>query len=272
MTNLTTALQTESAAERWRAIENLNHPATQQMDAHTLSALTQALSDTHPFVRWQAGLALAKQSEGRQKLLETLNDASTAGSPKNIPMYSTIVDALGRNPLSPNAGLPLINALHSHDSRLRQSAAEALAKQSSAEAVPHLIDAMKDDDPLVRRAAAYALGQVDDSKARQALIDGLQDKAVIVRRSAAYALGALQAEAAISHLKISLTDKDAATRRNAAWSLGRIGSPETVPDLENLLNDEALDGEVQAAAAAAIKAITKPRWLQRLLELRGRFR
>jgi len=265
-TALAISLQAASAAERWLAIEKLTRTKSKIIDTNTLSTLLTALADEHPFVRWQAGLALAGQDEGRQKLVETLKNATPEANLVSV----AAADALAGNE-SPTALEALIAALNSSNARLRQSAAEALAKQKDPAAIPHLIKTLNDSDPWVRRAAAYALGHLGNPDTARILVTCLQDKSVIVRRSAAYALGALRAQAAAPQLKITLTDKDPLTRRNAAWALGRIGLPEAVPNLTRLLDDPVLGGTVAATAQQAIQAITKPRWLQMILGLFGRF-
>ncbi len=271
MAKLATALQSQSAADRWQAIEKLNNGKSKFVGADTISALLKALADEHPFVRWQAGLALAGRVDGSQKLVETLKNTSTATSSEISLMQVAAVDALAASE-SFTAHNVLIGVLRSNDACLRQSAAEALAKQKNSEAIPHLIKAIKDVDPWVRRAAAYALGHLGRKETAQILITCLQDEAVIVRRSAVYALGALRAEAAVSPLKICLADKDPLIRRNAAWALGRIGLREAIPELNKLLNDLALDGTIAATASQSIKTITRPQWLQKLWGISKRFR
>jgi HEAT repeat protein len=268
MTELVTVLQEKSAAARWRTIARFNETAEAKLvDPTSMSILTEALADEHAFVRWQAGLALASQARGQQKLVELLKDYpqdSSSAEPtsekrKTDLICSAAIDALVDRK-SAEVKSYLINPLLSGDAVLRQSAAEALARQGHPEAIPYLITTLKDNDPWVRRAAALALGHVGDVSAVEALIQCLQDKAVIVRRSAAYALGALRSEAALSALKISTTDQDVQVRRNAAWALGRIRRPEAVNALTRLLDDADMNGAVAATAREAITTITKPRW------------
>jgi HEAT repeat protein len=265
-TELAAALQAESAARRWQAIERLQTHAPKSSDETTLPVLVEALGDEHPFVRWQAGLALAGRRVGWQKLIDILrNKTATAGhEEKTIRMRSAAVDALATS-ASPDIEAVLIEVLRTGDALMRQSAAEALARQGKSEAVPALSEALQDDNPWVRRAAAYALGHIGDQRAVGVLIDKLADETVIVRRSATYALGALRATAAIFRLKVSLTDQDPQVRRNAAWALGRIGRPEAIPDLTCLLDDTALDGTIAVTAQQAINTLNKPRWRQLLL-------
>lgn len=279
MTELAAALRAESAAERWQALAQFNNAvALKTADPATLTRLTQALADEHAFVRWQAGLALAGQVGGRQKLAELLKNYP-APLPEFTPMgaelktdrmCATAIDALAEKK-SAEAKEYLTKSLASGDALLRQSAAEALSRQGQAEAVPQLIAALKDNNPWVRRAAAIGLGHLHDARAVAGLVDCLKDQALIVRRSAAYALGALRAEAALPALKISLTDPDPQVRRNAAWALGRIGRPEAAADLTRLLDDPGLNGAVAATANEAIAALAKPRWQQLVAGLGQRF-
>ncbi|MBE7468691.1 MAG: HEAT repeat domain-containing protein [Anaerolineales bacterium] len=280
MTELAAALRAESATERWRALAQFNRaPASKVADPATLATLTQALADEHAFVRWQAGLALAEQAGGRQKLVELLKNYPappvefTPGGAelKTERMCAAAIDGLAEKK-SAEAQDYLAKSLSSGDARLRQSAAEALGKQGQVKAVPLLIAALKDSDPWVRRAAASGLGHLRDARAAASLTGCLKDKAVIVRRSAAYALGALRAETALPALKISLTDPDPQVRRNAAWALGRIGRPEVVADITPLLDDNSLNGAVAAAASEAIAVLTQPRWRQLVLGLGKRFK
>lgn len=255
MTDLTTALQHESAAVRWRAIEKFSQQH-RTADAATLTVLSKALADSHPFVRWQAGRFLAGQAGGRQKLIETLQDSSQSEQSR-----AAAVDALGQTN-GPELAELLIEALRTGGSQLRQSAAEALAQQKNSEAIPQLIIALQDVCPLVRRAAAYALGHMGDTSLVPSLLACLQDESIIVQRSAIYALGALRAEAAMPHLKAALHDTDPLIRRNAAWSLGRLGHKDALPELTRLLDDPALDGTIAAVTQQAITEITQPGWLR----------
>ncbi|MCB0193283.1 MAG: HEAT repeat domain-containing protein [Anaerolineae bacterium] len=269
MTKLVAALQADSAAKRWQTIEHLHQSEKQGLTEETLSLLIKALADNHPFVRWQAGLALVSHAEGAQKLTELLKNSSVKTSDEVMRVYVAAIDALGKSQL-PNAHIPLLEALNSDNALLRQSAAEALANLKALEAVPTLIAALQDTNPWVRRAAAYALGHIGDSQAIQALINSLQDNHVIVRRSAAYALGALRAQSALPQLKVSLTNHDPITRRNATWAIGRLGTPEATAELQKILRDPQSDPEIKATAGQAIEMITKPRWLQLLLGVKGR--
>lgn len=269
MTELIAALQAESAAIRWQAIEHLNRAEHLWLTDETLSLLLQALADQHPFVRWQAGIALMRHTEGAQKITDLLINNSAQNPTQIKRSYSAAIDALGSSQ-RPDTYPSVLEMLSADDALLRQSAAEALAHLKTPAAVPALIEALDDPAPWVRRAAAYALGHIGDPQATPMLISHLKDKHVIVRRSAAYALGALRATSALPQLKISLTDQDPVTRRNAVWAIGRLELPETIPDLTQILNDPNASQEIKATANQAIETITKPHWLQVLLGIKSR--
>jgi len=272
MTELARAVQAESAVSRWQAIEKFNEETqSKSTDGATLLILVKALGDEHPFVRWQAGLALRQHQVGWDKLVEVLKSNSNAKTgTESDRVRSAAIDALAGQ-TSPEINAALIDILQTGDATLRQAAAEALAHRDNLEAATPLLVALNDVDPWVRRASAYALGHIGDQSAAGALIGKLADEAVIVRRSAAYALGALRAAVGLSRLQAALTDPDPQVRRNAAWALGRIGQVEAVPALQQLLTDEALNGTIAQTAQHAINAITKPAWLQFLMGWRGRF-
>jgi HEAT repeat protein len=273
MTELAVALQENWPAARWQALAKFNQTGNgKSSDPNTLSALTQALADEHAFVRWQAGLALATQADGRRKLTELLQSytspsfATESEQSKLARMCASAIDALAERKSTETKNY-LLNSLVAPEPELRQSAAEALARQGDKAALPHLLAALKDDHLWVRRAAALGLGHLGDVSAAPALIACLRDEAVFVRRSAAYALGALRAEAAVAPLRISLTDRDPQVRRNAAWALGRMAHIEAVDDLNRLLADP--DDMVATSAQEAIAAISKPIW-QRFFARRSR--
>ena len=81
---------------------------------------------------------------------------------------------------------PLIPALESEDSRLRDSAAVVMGwiGPDAKMAVPYLVDALDDKESGVRRSVVRALGKIG-SAAVPDLIDALKDKDKSVRASAA---------------------------------------------------------------------------------------
>ena len=116
------------------------------------------------------------------------------------------IDALGALPASPELLAALLGALASDGATVRQSAAEALARQaaqptvdgapsSGPETAAALLDLLQSDDALlVRRAAALALGHLGDPVARDALeasqADSHEDR--LVRKAAGEAVDRLR--------------------------------------------------------------------------------
>jgi HEAT repeat protein len=250
------SLKSEKSVDRWRAATGLVSAARAQR-AEALSALTDALGDEHPFVRWRAGwsLALARKSAATARLFDELDH----GTPIR---RAAAADALGYVPKADPE--PLVRALSHQDALVRQSAAETLGRLGYHAAVPRFVALLKDESQWVRRAAARALGHIGDASAVGPLSERLSDESVVVQRSAAYALGALRAQEAVSALVAALDSSDLQVRRNAAWGLGRIGNPVALPKLRALSAEPALDPEVIREVEAAIGTIERPAWQQLL--------
>ncbi|NEP82839.1 MAG: hypothetical protein F6K39_34675 [Okeania sp. SIO3B3] len=250
--DLARVLQHESAVARWRGLEQWQRNI-RKIDVASLSLLGGALSDSHAFVRWQAGQILAAHAEGRVKLLELLDQQSAH------EVWVVALDALQRVPIS-NFEAVLQRMLQYDDVALRRSAAEALRYHATSKSTGMLLAALQDEDLWVRRAAAYALAYLDEPDVVSALIMQLTDSSVLVQQGVVYALGALRAKAAASTFMQLLSHPDDIVRRNAAWALGRIEAADALPDLARLRNDDA-NSIVAQVAQQAIKTIRRPKWL-----------
>lgn len=257
------SLKSKDAAERWRAAGALTLVA-RDLPGGVLEYLKGALGDSHPFVRWQAGLALASagRDRGLPLLVRALRDEGDVGRAAAVDALAVMPDAA--------AWQEVASLLKSADPTVRQSCAEALGRIGAVESAGHLVDALKDESKWVRRAAARALGHVGNEGAFLPLCERLVDgnEAAFVRRSAAYALGALRASPALSYLVRAIDDPDPQVRLNAAWALGRIENRDALPALRRLAEDDALDGMVAEAARRAVSNI-QPSLLRRLLGLFG---
>ncbi len=245
-------LKSKNPANRWGAATQLLGEARAQRP-EALAALAEALEDDHPFVRWRAGLTLA--GAGRPRVTAILFDALEGGSPRE---QAAAADALGyASRANPE---PLLQALDSEETLVRQSAAEALGRRGYRPAVLRLTALLEDESPWVRRTAIRAMGHIGEGSAVAPLTRCLTDESPWVRRSATYALGAMRAQQAGPKLMATLDDPDPQVRRNAAWAIGRIGDPAALPKLRALQADTALDGAVTREAEAAIYAIERPGW------------
>jgi HEAT repeat protein len=214
----------------------------------------------------------------------------------------------------PEAMLPLLS---SAEAPQRMLAARAFCDLEEPRAIPHLIRLLRDACPLVRVSAAYALGRNTSPNAVDSLIEALDnDWNGYVRKGIVWALGnccdprsvkplthalktdipavrlwAASSLAQIAKLKYEQTiaaipalieglrrDPTAAVRSNCAWSIGQLCRElpsnvvyATAIDalLEALVEDE--DMGVKEDAKAALLKVGDPRGLQTIedLELEG---
>lgn len=248
--DLVRGLKSRDAATRWQAASGLTIVSLSGQ-TKAVSDLGNALDDEHPFVRWLAGVALARS--GREQSLAVLKSSLQTGAPRR---QAAAADALAYNPrFDPDL---LLAALSSRESLVRQSAVETLARHRCQSCVSRFIELLDDESIWVRRAAAGALGHVGDSRVVEPLQDCLNDESPLVRRSAAYGLGAKRASHANPNLVKALDDPDPGVRRNAAWALGRTADRAALPRLQALLSDEAWDGQVAQEAERSIQSVQSP--------------
>jgi HEAT repeat protein len=253
-------LRSGNPADRWKAATHLVDAARSQQ-AEVLEALADALADSHPFVRWCAGMTLVQAD--RPQAIAMLVDALDKGPPHG---RAAAADALAY--VRKAKAEPLLQALTSEEVLVRQSAAEALGRLRYRSAISRLVTLLTDDSPWVRRAATRALAHIADANTVDPLTLRLGDDSPWVRRSAAYALGAMRSRQATSALIAALEDPDHQVRRNAIWALSRIKDSAALPTLRALQANTALDSEVAQEIKTAINAIQRPvwRWLSGILK------
>lgn len=222
-------LSGDNALERWEAAEALGQHVR---DARVREALVAVLDDPHPFVRWQAALALSKfQDESTFSLLQA------AMASRNTRRRSAAADVLGRLG-DKRATSTLCKALSSRSIDVRRSAAEALTHLADPDALPELQKALRDEDPLVRRAVANALGMIGEAEAVPTLLVMLQDESPLVRASAVSALGRLDAPGSAEPVRQALQDTDLGVKLQAIRSLAKLGSAKDLAALEARSSDE----------------------------------
>jgi HEAT repeat protein len=231
------------------------------------------LGDDHPFVRWEAGIALGNVAARLQKsglsglsgwakrsssiswsdLLAGMQKSLQADAPDR---RSATADALGLWHHKAVTSL-LLQALNDDELSVRVSAATALSKIKGDESVQALVAALADPSVWVRRAAADALGAIADPRAVPALRQALSDPQTLVRTSAVSALGHTNSGRARAALIESTRSDEPATRWYAARGLASIGTVSALPALRELLRDETiLFGEsIAEMADSAIVAI-----------------
>ena len=188
-------------------------------------ALTAALRDPDPGVRWHAAAALMQlEGQGREAvpaLLVAMNDE-----------VWEVRNASGRaleEVVTPADAPVLAAALGDDSSETRYHAARALARlgPGAAAALPALVAALRDPDWEVRMEASWALA-ASGPRARPALaalVANLADAEPQVRASAAWTIAAVGADAAaVEALRPALRDPDGEVRRAAAGALARAGA------------------------------------------------
>ena len=176
----------------------------------------------------------------------------------------------------------LIKLLTDDCALVRVSAAYALGRNTSPDAVESLIEQLKKDwNGYARKGIVWALGNSSDPRATQPLIHALKTDISAVRLWAASGLATVakltykDIIAAIPPLIQGLRrDSIAAVRSNCAWSLGKLCRElpsnvvyATAIDalLESYVEDEDLG--VKEDAKAALLQVGDPRGLQMIEEL-----
>ncbi len=262
----------DRALIRWQEASSL----AGQMNWSAVQRLIDYLGDDHPFVRWQAGLALAETAA-------RLRSRARLG----FPIWSRQAPELTFSSLL----MRLNQSLHDADPGRRAATADALALWRHEVVANLLVEALeRDSDPQVRASTAMALGKIGDKTAIRALIAALSDTSIWVQRAAADALGAIAAPEAVtaleqamqngqSLLKSSIVcalghmptararailahcteDEDPALRWYAARGLSAIGNTGSLPALQRLLEDQTtLFGQpLSEMAATAIETIER---------------
>jgi HEAT repeat protein len=154
----------------------------------------------------------------------------------------------------PRAIPDLIHLLNDDCALVRVSAAYALGRNPSFEAVEHLIGQLQIDwNGYVRKGVVWALGTCRSQSALAPLISALRFDIAAVRLWAASALGQLGNIQAIAPVSLALqNDKVDAVRSNCAWALGKLLSAIPSSDLLEALEEdeeiyeEAIDGLIGA--------------------------
>jgi len=182
----------------------------------------------------------------------------------------------------PRATAPLIELLGNDCPMVRVSAAYALGRNPSPDAVQPLIQQLSQDwNGYVRKGVVWALGNCQDPKAVRPLISSLMSDIAAVRLWAASSLGQVgmvEAEAyscvTIPALCSSLEyDQTPAVRSNCAWSIGQLCRAISTSDvyqlglqaLINALNDS--DFGVKEDAKAALIHLGDPQGIKVIEDL-----
>lgn len=202
-------------------------------DPGAVDSYIKALQDKDPNTQWQAAEDLGKIGDARavEPLIKVLEKG----------LFSTrkkAAQALAR--IGKPALTPLIDALNSEVSDIRQYAAMALGYMGDTKTVELLIVALRDDYSFVRVQAAEALGEIRDAKAVKPLIAVLKDDEITAREAAAKALIQI-GKPAVNALMNTLKDRDALVRIRVIDILGKIGGAKTIELVISALKDQVRD-------------------------------
>jgi len=149
--------------------------ALRQIDSSHLPALAEALASGGPDSRWWAACALARLPDPRA--VSALLAASADPDPN---VRAAVLQGLGEQ-RAPQAITPLLFALGDPSPYLARLAADALIHIGQP-AVPALIRALENDaESRVRLSAARALALIGDTAAIPALFRALEDESAMVQ-------------------------------------------------------------------------------------------
>lgn len=199
--------------------------------------------------------ARVRDEAGRQ--LAALRDARLV--PRLALEYARVEDPLAREWLlravapmgGPEAAALCARALGTEPVRLRQLAAEALARGAGAAEVPALVRALSDTDDLVRISSTEALARLRPPEAALALARvATADRSDAARKGALKALLELTVPVPRAVLETALRDPVEANRMLACQAASRVAGADAAPLLVRALEDTA--PRIRAVAAEAL--------------------
>jgi HEAT repeat protein len=198
----------------------------------SILALMRMWGDAHPFVRWEAGRALADTvALYRDRPRLGVSWAASRSPTMSFDEFSALVR----------------EEMHAPEAEVRAATADALGLWQRATSVSLLLEALQDPAPMVRVSAAAALGRIGDQDAIKPLGAALSDPSVWVRRAAAAALGSGGAPHAVTDLRKALAAPQPLLVRSAlVAALGRIGSASARNALLQHLRDDCPEIRWQA--------------------------
>jgi HEAT repeat protein len=180
------------------------------------------------------------------------------------------------------AVLPLINLLGEACPLIRVSAAYALGRNPSPDAVEPLIEQLEQDwNGYVRKGVVWALGNCRDQRALTPLVDALKTDIPAVRLWAASSLGQMAkvgydvvVRAVPPVIEGLIHDQVAAVRSNCAWALGQLcrempSNAVYAGAIDALIEalEEDKDVGVREDAKSSLLRVGDPRGLQIIEEL-----
>jgi HEAT repeat protein len=197
---------------------------------------------------------LARAGEdGADALIEQLATAQNSGERR------VYFDSL----ITLNAGVTaLIHMLGDARWYVARNAADLLGEMNTPEAEVPLADALKHDDDRVRRAAANSLAKIGTPNAMRALHDALHDTSPQVRLQAAAGLASRKGLKTSGTLIKALDDEqDAEVQYALLYALGKVATSDAIQKLIRAAEPEGRLFKKKASAyrVAAVQALADSR-------------
>ena len=226
-----------------------------------VAALRADLAADRPFeLRGRAILALGALGDGTAELVGA---ARAMGDQPVLRFLATRELAEQRAP-SPDVRPALLVALHDPDPRVRESAAQGLAKARDIAAGAALIDAAKQEPwPFVRRAEVDALGHLCPAGGGDLMVRATERDVDEVRRVALIGLQRCHDPRTRQVLLAALNRREESASLRAlaagliAESADRAAAPQVAAALRGLVGEAEGDLALQGVAAAVLRALAR---------------
>ncbi|MFL5307131.1 MAG: HEAT repeat domain-containing protein [Polyangia bacterium] len=229
--------------------------------AEAVAALRADLAADRPFeLRGRAILALGALGDGTADLV----GASRAAGDEPVLRFLATRELAEQRGTTPEVRPALRAALKDADPRVRESAAQGLAKSGDTAAGPALIDAAKQERwPFVRRAEVDALGHLCVPGSGDLMVRATERDVDEVRRVALIGLQRCHDPRARQVLLAALNrrEESASLRALAAGLIAESGdraaAPQVAAALRGLVTEAEGDLALQGVAAAVLRALAR---------------
>jgi HEAT repeat protein len=256
---LARALKSAEPKDREAALEELGEIG----NSADIRLIATAFKDNDPRVRKAAAQALLRIGDPRAvaPLIEGLSDSARGGAWQ--------VEVLGalEHFQDPRAVSACMDALQSHDAKVRRAAASALGTLGAVAAVPKLLEVVLDEDTETSREAGYALAKIG-TPALEGLTQIMREAPVSAKITAATALGIIGDQTSIPVLVSALKDRDSYLQIAVANALARFNDPAVVAPLIGALEESSSSAFNYGVREEASTALLKmgPAVIEPLLE------
>jgi HEAT repeat protein len=198
----------------------------------TVPGLISALSDSHLAVRKVAIIALGNLQV--KEAIPAINQLINQDS--NLDVQIAAIQTLGLIGDADAINI-VIDALHSDNKKLRDTAKMAIRNLRGESAIAALIQAITDPNTFVQSTVIETLRSFRDASGVELITEALADTDIKVRRIAVEMLANIEDPiASISGLLVALEDQDNIVRDQASKALQRLTTVEAVQSLSQRFN------------------------------------